>query len=221
MYPLEQSLGIARYSGWQKVKMTEKEWDACTDAFVMLAYIWSFKNRPPSPLPKFGGDMNRIHDTGVALHRYYLACCRSIWPLLPQESSRRGVELAEHWLEGTVSTEELNQFNYYVEGAAFNIDYNSEPEKIEVWITQLRSSDSHRNLLHPPETADQLEPREILKRAAYFADYAMIYPSLTPTGTPSERYRPFLSAELLRKFISFKDVPNLIAREHSGKDGHR
>ncbi len=38
---------------------------------------------------------------------------------------------------------------------------------------------------------------------AYFADYAMMYPSLRPLGPPPEEYRPFLSAELLRQFIAF------------------
>ena len=156
--------------------------------------------------------MSRIYDSSGNLHRFYLACCRSIWPLFPQESSRRGVELAEQWLDGDTTTEELNKFNYYVEGAAFTIDYNTEPNKIGEWVALLRSNDSYRQLLHPPEIADQLEPREILKRAAYFADYAMIYPSLKPAGIPPEKYRPFLSADLLREFVSFKYTPNQNAR---------
>src|SRR5262245_21057460 len=67
------------------------------------------------------------------LHTYYLACCRRIWRLLPQEASRRGVELGEQYLAGQISAEELDRANYHVEGAAFNIDYNSEPENIERW----------------------------------------------------------------------------------------
>ena len=186
--------------------MTEEEWETSDDAYLMLNCIWRLKNVPASPLPKFGGDMNRIHDSSVDLHRYYLACCRSIWPLLPQEPSRRGVELAEQWIDGDVSTEELNKFNWHVEGAAFNIDYNVEPDKIEQWVADLRANDSYRHLLHPPEAADDVEPRELLKRAAYFADYAMIYPSLKPPRPPSDNYRPFLDAKLLRQFVCFKTI---------------
>lgn len=188
----------------QKALMTEDEWQTSDDAYSMIEYIWSRKNIAVSTLPKFGGDMNCIYDSSVNLHRFYLACCRAIWPLLPQEPSRRGIELAEKWIAGEVSIEELNKFNWHVEAAAFNIDYNVEPEKIEQWVADLRSSDSHRHLLNPPETADHVDPRELLKRAAYFADYAMIYPSLRPPGPPSEKYGPFLSAELLRQLITFQ-----------------
>jgi hypothetical protein len=37
------------------------------------------------------------------------------------------------------------------------------------------------------------------KWAAYFADYAMVYPNLVPLGPPPESYDPFLSAGLLRE----------------------
>ena len=186
--------------------MTEEEWEASDDAYLMLDCIWRLKNAPASTLPKFGGDMNRIHDTSVDLHRYLLACCRSIWPLLPQEPSRRGIELAEQWIDGAVSTEELNKFNWHVEAAAFNVDYNVEPDRIEQWVDDLRANDSYRHLLHPPKAADAVDPRELLKRAAYFADYAMIYPSLKPAAPPSENYRLFLDAKLLRSFFCYKTI---------------
>ena len=199
-------LMICVYPEKARVFMTEEEWQTSDDAFLMIEYIWRRKNISVSPLPKIGGNMNRLHDSSVDLHRYYLACCRSIWPLLPQEPSRRGVELAEHWLEGGVSTEELNKFNWDVEAAAFNIDYNIEPNEIERWVADLRANDSYRHLLHPPETAGGIDPRELLKRAAYFADYAMIYPSLKPLGPPPENYRPFLDAKLLRQFVCFETI---------------
>jgi hypothetical protein len=47
----------------------------------------------------------------------------------------------------------------------------------------------------------------LLKRAAYFADFAMIYPSLTPKGPPPKSYYPFLSAELLREFVGYSFPP--------------
>ena len=174
----------------------------------MIDHIWRVKGVPHTSLPQFGGNMNRTYDSREDLHRFYLACCRSIWPLLPQEPSRKGIELSEQWLEGDVSNEELNKFNYYVEGAAFNIDYNVEPDKIDEWIANLRKNDSYRHLLFPPEAADQVTPRELLKRAAYFADYAMVYPSLKPVGNPPETYRIFLSPELLRKFVSYGNTTN-------------
>jgi hypothetical protein len=58
-------------------------------------------------------------------------------------------------------------------------------------------------MLHPPEVAQEIEPRELLKRAAYFVDYAMIFPSLRPKGPPPASYRPFLSAAVLRQHIAY------------------
>jgi hypothetical protein len=140
-----------------------------------------------------------------ALHRYYLASCRSIWELLRQEASRRGVELADQFLEGKVSADELSEYNWHVEGAAFCIDYNCDLAAIDRWVAEVRALPDFRlrSMLHPTDAALEIEPRELLKRAAYFADYAMIYPSLTPKGPPSDTYRLFLSAEMLRKFVEY------------------
>jgi hypothetical protein len=41
----------------------------------------------------------------------------------------------------------------------------------------------------------------LLKRAAYFVDYAMVYPSLSPMGPPPASYRSFLSARVLREHV--------------------
>jgi len=35
-------------------------------------------------------------------------------------------------------------------------------------------------MLHPPDAADQIETRELLKRAAYFAHYAIVSAGITP-----------------------------------------
>ena len=193
--------------------MTESEWQCSRDAGLMLDYIWErFGALPRTIDVRFGGDMRDIIRPCVvpveldrALHRYYLASCRAIWDLLPQEASRRGVELAEQFLEGAVSADDVSEYNWHVEGAAFCIDYNVDPEAIDRWIAEVRGlpESKLRSMLHPTEVAWEIEPRDLLMRAAYFADYAMIYPSLTPKGPPSDTYRPFLSAEMLRKFVGF------------------
>lgn len=53
----------------------------------------------------------------------------------------------------------------------------------------------------------EIEPRELLKRTAYFEDYAMIYPSLSPKRPPRVIYRPFLSATVLRQHIGYPSHP--------------
>lgn len=113
--------------------------------------------------------------------------------------------MAEQFLAGTVSADEISAYNWHVEGAAFCIDYNSAPANIESWVAEIRALPALelRSLLHPPDAADAIEPRELLKRAAYFADYAMIYPSLKPKGPPPATYRPFMSAAVLRQHVGY------------------
>ncbi|MEW6126851.1 MAG: hypothetical protein AB1757_07410 [Acidobacteriota bacterium] len=136
------------------------------------------------------------------LHRYYLACCRAIWRLLPQEESRRGIEVAERYVDGLATDEELNKADWHVEGAAFNIDYNCDPNAIEKWIEEVQAipRDELSAMIHPIEEIADVSPRELLERAAYFADFAVIYPHLTPKD-PSGDYIPFLSASLLREIF--------------------
>jgi hypothetical protein len=197
--------------------MTEEEWQCSDDAGAMLDYLWQQQGVLPHWTElRFGGEVRQDDaseessaEIDRTLHRFYLASCRGIWKLMPQRESRRGVEMAEQWLAGKVSAEELSDYNYYVEGAAFCIDYNTAPEDIAGWVGEIRalSGPELTSMLHPPKIADEIELRELLKRAAYFADYAMIYPSLSPKGPPPASYRPFLSATILRRHVSYPGRP--------------
>jgi hypothetical protein len=170
--------------------MTETECFEADDALRMIEALWQLHHDDVPGLER-------------QLHRYYLACCRAIWKLLTQEGSRNGVIVAERHLAGELSTEELYKANYDCEGAAFNIDYNCDPEAIQGWVEQTRAIpvEELRDMLHPPEAAVLIETRELLKRAAYFADYAMISESLIPKGPPRSTYALFLSASLLREMF--------------------
>jgi hypothetical protein len=139
----------------------------------------------------------------LELQRYYLACCRAIWRLLPQEASRNGVVVAERRLTGEVTDEEFHRAEYECEGAAFNIDYNCDPVAIQLWVEQTQAIPKAelRAMLHPPDAADQIETRELLKRAAYFADYAMVSAGITPRGYVFPFYFLFYSADLLRRMF--------------------
>jgi hypothetical protein len=168
--------------------MTHEEWWRSTDVPAMLEALWD----------AHGGEEAALVPQ---LHRYFVACCRRIWRLLPQQGSRRGIEVAERYLAGAATDEELSAVNWDAEGAAFNIDYNCDPEAIERWVAEVRAIPPQEMaaLLDPPGVGRDLEPRQLLKRAAYFADYAMIYPHLTPKRPVPRNYVPFLSAELLRQ----------------------
>ena len=189
--------------------MTEAEWLDCNDAGVMLEFLWQCQGIQPRDIDlrfnvrEWTPAVEAVASLDRQLHRFYLASCRKIWRLLPQEESRDGVALAEQYLAGKVTWEEVNRFNWFVEGAAFTIDYNTEPANLNFWVEEVRAIPKAElgTILYPPEIALEIEPRELLQRAAYFVDYAMIYPNLRPKGPPPKSYYPFLSADLLREFV--------------------
>jgi hypothetical protein len=174
----------------------------------MLEHLWRcFGVEACDVGMRFGGNMRTVDMSNDAvpalerrLHRYYLASCRAIWKLLP-EWSRHGVEVAERYLMGKCTHDEFKKANWDAEAAAFLIDYDSDPDTLHSWVGELSAIPKNelQSLLHPPTVT--IEPRELLKRAAYFVDFAMVYPSLTPKGPPSRDYYVFLSAHLLREMV--------------------
>jgi hypothetical protein len=191
--------------------MTEEEWNRNDDAGAMLDFLWQRRGVSPGEIDlRLGGD-GKASDAGEdparSLHPFYLASCRRIWPLLPQEASRRGVELAEQFLAGEALAEQVNEYNWHTEAAALCLDHAAAPgdtEAIAQWVAEVGAlpAGELRALLHPPETADEVEPRELLLRAAYLADYAMI----SSQGPPPATYRPFLSAEVLRRYVGYSGL---------------
>ncbi len=68
--------------------MTESEWLACTEPWRMKEFAW-----------------DRFSERKLRL--FGVACCRMIWHLLPDERSRRAVEVAERYADGLATEEEL------------------------------------------------------------------------------------------------------------------
>ena len=188
--------------------MTEAEWLQTSDVQQMLEAFWELHGDDEPTLV-------------CKLHRYFLACCRRIWKLLPQEGSRRGVAVAERYLLGKATEGELSEADWHVEGAAFNIDYNCEPEAIAHWVEQTRQIPEAelRAMLHPPQSVLEIDAHELLLRAAYFADYAVIYPHLTPKRGVPDNYVVFLSADLLRELVGNPFRPRRSSR--AGRDPPR
>jgi hypothetical protein len=170
--------------------MDEFWWYETDDALQMLQALW----RHP---------IRKIRTLQRQLHFYYLACCREIWDLLPDEDSRRGVRAAERYLDGRMGVDELRHINYYTEGASFALQYRTAPEQIQEWVDDVRtiSQNSLRVMLNPPSVVSDFEPYDLLVRAACFADYAMMYSLFKSHGPPSEWHAPFLSARLLRAHV--------------------
>ena len=129
------------------------------------------------------------------LHAYFIASARRISRLLPQEASRRGIDIAARYVAGEAAEDELTGYDYYSEGAAFNIDYNCDPASIARWVDELAAmnEDELASLYDQSHAAEPVGPREILKQAAYFANFAMNYPFISRPRKSWKRYVPFLS----------------------------
>ncbi len=113
--------------------------------------------------------------------------------------------MGERFLAGDASLDEVWVLDHQVEGAAFEIDYNEGSPRVKRWVQQIREIPSMqlRSMLNPAEAADEIAPWELLRRAAYFVDYAIMYPSFLRKGLPNAQYMLFLSADLLREHVEF------------------
>jgi hypothetical protein len=180
------------------VSMTEKEWLASNDAPLMLRW---FRQRWRGE----EADLDRL------LHRYCLACCRQIWRLFPHEASRTGVEVAERFIDGLATIDELSRAEYEAEGGAYTFEYELDAEVVARWTEEASRipREEFDALIHSPRPEDDLTSNALLKHAAYFADIAICYPGIRPKES-IERYRLFLSAPLLREVVGnpFRAEPN-------------
>ncbi len=132
------------------------------------------------------------------LHRFYLACARRLFPLLPQLESRESVALGEKYLAGSASLEELREYDWHSEAAVFIIEYDEGSEDVAAMISDVQSMPRTDlvALLNGCDRAFDGDVKRILYMTAYFANFAMIYPFMKNRGTVSENYTPFLSSDL-------------------------
>ena len=70
--------------------MTEAEWAACSSPYEMLSYL-----------------DGKVEVAEIV--RFNVACCRRIWPLIPDPRSRAVIEATERWLTGAVGSEDVQR----------------------------------------------------------------------------------------------------------------
>jgi hypothetical protein len=79
----------------KRVKMTEGEYRGCLEPYRLLHFL---RSRYAYPAEKASNRKLRL---------FACACCRRIWHLLPDDRSRRAVELSERFADGVVTQEEV------------------------------------------------------------------------------------------------------------------
>jgi len=121
------------------------------------------------------------------IQKYFLECCRRIWPLLPDSGSRKGVEAAEKLCLGQISWEVAMDSDWYSEGSAFLFEYGKESDpEISEYIGQINLQRTIiSRLLVPPVYMGGIDIKELLMDAAYFANTALNYPGISYGTTRS------------------------------------
>ena len=98
--------------------MTEGEWWSCspTDLDRMLAFL---------------------HQRGASTRKVWLfacACCRGIWPLFTDPRSQAAVEVAERYVDGLVSRDELQAAGQHARAA---IEDAAQPRALSIMVHRI------------------------------------------------------------------------------------
>ena len=174
--------------------MRKNKWLHSDDVTAMIAALWVAHRGNEDMLVR-------------QLHRYYLSSCRRIWRLLPHPGSKKGVEAGENYLLGLATDIQLTHANVFAESAAFTFDYGLHKEVTDRWVAEVEQIPISEltGMLHPSGISPVPSAKELLLRAAYFVDFAMLYPRLRPLeAEPPESL--FLSATLLREHFPDAEI---------------
>lgn len=96
--------------------MTEQEWLMCAE---------------PIPILEFLRDHQRASSRKLRL--FSVACCRRIWPFLTEERSRKFIELAECFADGTATTEDMIRAANERGTTGFASNYARAGAKVSIW----------------------------------------------------------------------------------------
>lgn len=130
------------------------------------------------------------------LHRYFLACCWKIKHLIPQEGLRNGLLGTEKWIKGEIDDKELYRLDWHSEAECFIIDYAETTVELKEIQKLIDSIDELKNLSFD-------DAKNILKKAAYFANTTMVYPGINHAPfVKSLCTSQFLCPDLLRKHVN-------------------
>ena len=175
------------------VNMTNEDWETSTSAPIMLTGLYL-------------QDPEHFKSLIPVLHRYFLACCWKIEHLIPQKALRDGLRGAEKWIDGKITDEEFRRLEWSAEAEAFafeNPDTAEEQKELEDLIDSVEFlKDTSYETAH-----------YIMKKAAYFVDTAMVYPTINHAPyVESLCTSRFLCPDLLREYLQ----PNFKENPHTG-----
>ena len=117
-----------------------------------------------------------------------------------------GVEAGEKYCRGEMDWEEARRTDWHSEASAFLFDYNDEanPEVASFVAQVTQDRGSIERLLVPACSFEEQSVRELLKDAAYFANFALCYPAIRFGRLAEgqlEAYGKFMPLELLEAMV--------------------
>ena len=164
------------------INMTNEDWERSTSAPIMLAGLYL---QDPAQFKAFV----------PVLHRYFIACCWKRKHFIPQTALRDGLRGASKWINGEINDEAFWRLEWSAEAATFRLENIETSEEVNSMKSLISSIEELKGT--PYETS-----LEILKTAAYFANSAMVYPTIS--GSPYVEClctSKMLCSELLREFL--------------------
>ena len=176
--------------------MDEQEWTRTRDAAGMVRCWMRHWAGPEAELT-------------ATLQRYYLACCRRIWPLLVADPVRNLVAVAERFAAGSATGDDLGRASMdhecgFTVVVRFADEYPEYQACLDDWLARMSAIPApvlkKLTASFPPDT--DKSPRALLLDAARFAfDSATLQRAHCWDGM-SRSYGHFLSAHLFRELVS-------------------
>ncbi len=120
-----------------------------------------------------------------------------------------GVEAGEKYCRGEIAWEEARKTDWHSEASAFLFDYNDENDpNVASFVAQVtQGRDKIERLLVPGSSSEGQSVRELLKDAAYFANFALCYPAIRfgkASKSQLETYGKFMPLELFEVMVPGK-----------------
>ena len=136
-------------------------------------------------------------DAELLLSRYFLACCRKVWRLLPHEASRAAVEANERYNNGLATDDEVRRAEWHAEAVWIDFDEDPTPEDVVRWAEEVaRITPAELAAMLPgSRPGDDLSPLGLLQDAAYLPFFC------GPGFEENEGFRRFLPATLFREMV--------------------
>jgi len=170
--------------------MTNDEWAKSTNAPAMLEAL-----RSQTP--------DYFNTLTTPLHRYFVACCWKIEHLILQKHLRNGLIGTEKWSNGLISDKELYKLDWHAEAVCFGLDYAETTEEINEVRILIESIDQLKAMSFE-------DARDLLREAAYFAEGALIYPTMKRRPYFKRMFiSQFLCPDLLRTHV-YPNFDNLV-----------